>query len=77
MPDFQFRSLAPYEIPEYVPVPNTPYFNILVPTTDTVRYSFLTNLFIESYAPLLITGETGVGKSVIISSLFSEPPEEV
>jgi dynein heavy chain len=42
------------------------FFNILVPTTDTVRYKFLmTNLCHHNYNSLFM-GDTGVGKSVII-----------
>jgi dynein heavy chain len=41
------------------------YFNILVPTADTVRYKFLLETLLSHSHNVLITGETGVGKSVI------------
>ena len=43
-----------------------PYFNILVPTADTVKFKYLTEKLIRGSCNVLLTGETGVGKSVII-----------
>lgn len=43
-----------------------PYFNILVPTSDTVKFKTLTSLLIKNSYNLLLSGETGVGKSVIL-----------
>ena len=41
------------------------YFQILVPTTDTVKYKFMLETLVSRGYHTLITGETGVGKSVI------------
>ena len=38
----------------------------LVPTVDTVRYGFLVALMALNGQPVLLTGETGVGKSALI-----------
>ncbi|PFX28824.1 Dynein heavy chain 1, axonemal [Stylophora pistillata] len=38
----------------------------LVPTVDTVRYAFLLSLLALNGRPVLLTGETGVGKSALI-----------
>ena len=54
-----------------------PYFNILVPTGDTVKYKYITDKLIRGGYNALITGETGTGKSVIIQDyLFSLSPEQ-
>lgn len=45
---------------------NQPYFNILVPTTDTVKYKFFLNSLLSTDKNVLVSGDTGVGKSVII-----------
>jgi dynein heavy chain, axonemal len=45
---------------------STPFFNILVPTTDTVKYKYLMKYFNKNNYPSLFMGETGVGKSVIV-----------
>ena len=48
-----------------------PYFNILVPTSDTVRYRYLLRKLVQSKKNILFSGETGVGKSVIVSDFLS------
>lgn len=45
---------------------------MVVPTIDTVTIASLLKLLYIGNKPVLITGETGVGKSVIISSFISE-----
>ena len=42
------------------------YFKLLVPTVDTVRFQQLLKYSISIQKPIFITGNTGVGKSVII-----------
>ena len=51
--------------------PNMQYVNILVPTPDTTRYTFLLDLLSSCKRNVLIMGETGIGKSVIISKFLS------
>jgi dynein heavy chain, axonemal len=48
-----------------------PYFNILVPTVDTTRYSAVFEMLLESGRHVLFSGETGVGKSVIVADSLS------
>lgn len=40
----------------------TPYFDILVPTVDTVRFGYLMEKLLSAKRPVLYTGTTGVGK---------------
>ncbi len=47
-----------------------PYFEMLVPTVDTVRYGFLMDKLLAVNRSVLFTGETGVGKSVIARALL-------
>ncbi|XP_022090728.1 dynein heavy chain 6, axonemal-like isoform X2 [Acanthaster planci] len=44
--------------------------NELVPTVDTVRYSFLAGLLLVNRHPVLLTGDSGVGKSAIINHML-------
>ena len=45
-----------------LPLSQTPYFDILVPTIDTQRYGFLMEKFVDIGYSVLFTGTTGVGK---------------
>ena len=50
---------------------------IIVPTADTVRYTFVLDKTIKAGTPILIVGPTGTGKSVMVQNyLFSLPPED-
>lgn len=49
-----------------------PYFNILVPTSDTVRFSFMLENLIRNNFKAFLTGGSGVGKSVIIKNLLAK-----
>ena len=40
----------------------TPFFEILVPTVDTVKFGYLMEKLLAVRQPVLYTGATGVGK---------------
>jgi dynein heavy chain len=46
--------------------------NIIVPTEDSLRYTFLIELFITRGFNLLLTGPTGTGKSILIKRFLAE-----
>lgn len=48
------------------------YFDLIVPTKDTVRFSWLVKECLLNKYPLFFTGVTGVGKSTIINSAIQE-----
>lgn len=48
--------------------PDTPFNQILVPTTDTVRYGHLMSTLMHAGWHVMLTGDVGVGKSSIITS---------
>jgi len=52
-----------------------PFFRMIVPTTDTVRNSFLYNTVVSSKRNLLVVGSTGVGKTVQVTSLLATLPK--
>ncbi|GFH26784.1 uncharacterized protein HaLaN_24992, partial [Haematococcus lacustris] len=60
------------------PIPaNTSFRRIIVPSVDTVRYTFLLDAAVRRGFPTLIVGPTGTGKSVMVHKyLYSLPGEE-
>ena len=48
------------------------YFDMVVPTKDTVRFSWFTERAVLNKFPIFITGVTGVGKSIIIQSTLEK-----
>eukprot|EP00899_Mesostigma_viride_P012092 jgi/Mesvir1/20884/Mv07961-RA.1 len=46
------------------------YSTITVPTTDTLRYTYLMSTLITHKMPLLVTGPTGTGKTVYIKDFL-------
>mmetsp|Transcript_42114 Transcript_42114/g.48863 ORF Transcript_42114/g.48863 Transcript_42114/m.48863 type:complete len:718 (+) Transcript_42114:1007-3160(+) len=56
--------------------PEKSFFSILVPTSDTVRYKFLLDTLLCNSYNVLISGDTGVGKSVITSDYLINADQE-
>lgn len=52
-------------VPPFTYRKDVPYFQMLVPTIDTVRFSYLLDACLDVGRSVLFTGVTGVGKSVI------------
>ncbi|XP_022832877.1 dynein heavy chain 6, axonemal [Spodoptera litura] len=52
-------------IPEFLYDSGKPFFETLVPTIDTVRYGYLFEKLVSCGKPVMFTGNTGVGKTVI------------
>ena len=46
------------------PKPDTAYNELIVPTTDTIRNSYLINLMISNNYHILLTGPTGTAKTI-------------
>nr|XP_034190797.1 dynein heavy chain 6, axonemal [Osmia lignaria] len=52
-------------MPEFLYDSDVPFFDILVPTVDTVRFGYVMKKLVKANKPVFFTGDTGVGKSVI------------
>lgn len=52
-----------------------PYFDLVVPTKDTVRFSYLLKQQMAVQKPIFITGVSGVGKSIIINDVLTKMKE--
>lgn len=46
---------------------NEAFFNILVPTLDTTRFSYVIEYLLNRKKHVYVTGASGIGKSVIVS----------
>ncbi|PRP88057.1 dynein heavy chain 6, axonemal-like [Planoprotostelium fungivorum] len=71
--DMQSKALAKWsdQVPDFQYDPKIPYFQMIVPTVDSVRYTFLMNRLMKVNRPVLFSGGTGVGKtSIITDQLF-------
>lgn len=51
--------------------PEVPYFSMVVPTTDTCRFSYIMKYLITVDKPCFITGVTGTGKTVAVQTLLN------
>ncbi|XP_036606051.1 dynein heavy chain 6, axonemal [Trichosurus vulpecula] len=71
--DYDTKRLDPWEriIPPFKYNRDVPFFEMLVPTTDTVRYGYLMEKLLAVRHPVLLTGTTGVGKSVVARGLLN------
>ncbi|KAJ3111652.1 Dynein heavy chain 6, axonemal [Phlyctochytrium bullatum] len=57
--------------PNFIYSADVPYFQMIVPTADTVKYSSILESLLTNGYPTLFTGNTGVGKSIIVQDLLS------
>lgn len=64
------------QIPEFHYDPNVEFFDILVPTSDTVKYKTVLNILMSNGRNALIMGETGVGKSVVSKDFLYNVEED-
>jgi dynein heavy chain len=61
------RTVATFEIPKEMP-----YTSLSIPTQDSIRVKGLFNRLLACNYPVLVTGPTGTGKSVMINQELKE-----
>ncbi|XP_073976967.1 dynein heavy chain at 16F isoform X2 [Rhodnius prolixus] len=68
------KKLVPWHLilPSFVYDSAIPFFNLQVPTIDTVRFGYLMTMLLEENHPVMFTGVTGVGKSVVAKSVLND-----
>jgi dynein heavy chain len=54
------------EVQEFVPQPGTPFYQILVPTADTVRSTWLVETCVEVFRPSIFVGDPGTSKTATL-----------
>lgn len=77
--DAELHKTQPWseQIPGFNYNPEASFFEILVPTSDTVKYKFVLNTLVGAGHNVLITGETGVGKSVVTKDFLTTAPDNI
>lgn len=58
-------------VPAYTYDAKLPFFSIMVPTVETVRYTTILEMLVGVGKPVFFTGSTGVGKSIIVQNYIS------
>ncbi|XP_060075174.1 dynein axonemal heavy chain 6-like [Ylistrum balloti] len=76
--DFETRRMDNWEkiVPAFKYDKEMPFFEMLVPTVDTVRFGYLLQKLLAVRFSVLFTGGTGVGKSVIARGLLNNIAEK-
>ncbi|XP_078448652.1 dynein axonemal heavy chain 6 [Lampetra planeri] len=76
--DYDSNRLDPWEriVPSFRYNKEVPFFEMLVPTTDTMRFGYLMEKLLAVKHSVLFTGTTGVGKSVVARGLLDKIQEE-
>lgn len=55
---------------------DTPFYKIVIPTIDTVKYSYLISTFLLSNRGVLVNGPIGSGKTLIAQSVLNDQSTE-
>jgi dynein heavy chain len=57
--------------------PSLTYHELIVPTTENLKHSYMLNLCVKSSIPVLFVGPTGTGKTVSIQKYLRSLPYEL
>jgi dynein heavy chain len=77
--DFEGKEFVSFEsrTPPFVYNKDLKFSEILVPTKDTFRYSYLMGQFVQVQRGVLFIGDTGTGKSVIMADALNAQQEKL
>lgn len=53
---------------------SSPFYKIIVPTVDTVRYNYLVSALVSNQNPVLLVGPVGTGKTSIAQGVLQSLP---
>jgi len=70
-PEVPFRKWSDI-VPSFTYDRELPYFAMVVPTIDTVRFNYLLETNLSQLYPVFFTGVTGTGKTVIIQDFLNK-----
>jgi len=49
-----------------------PFYKLVVPTVDTVRYSYLVSCLVSNCYPVMLVGPVGTGKTSVAQGVLSK-----
>ena len=49
-----------------------PFYKMIVPTVDTVRYQYLVNALMSAQQPVMLVGPVGTGKTSVAQSVLNQ-----
>jgi len=64
------------KVPAFVYDKDLSYFDLIVPTQDTTKHTFLLEALLSIERPLFFTGASGVGKSAVIAKSLASMKEK-
>ncbi|XP_043512192.1 dynein axonemal heavy chain 2 [Frieseomelitta varia] len=77
--DSRIRSFVSWEErlpPVWKIPPKTPFYKIVVPTVDTVRYEYIVSSLLNNRFPVLLLGPVGTGKTSVLQSVLNSLDKE-
>eukprot|EP00058_Branchiostoma_floridae_P010281 XP_002595769.1 hypothetical protein BRAFLDRAFT_200305 [Branchiostoma floridae] len=76
--DAETKKFLPWgdKVPKYSHDAEIPLQSVLVATTETVRYKFFLDMLMEKRRPVMLVGNAGLGKSVLIGNKLNELSDE-
>ena len=57
-------------VPNFIYEPSKPLWNVVVPTMNNTRFTYICERLIRSQRPVFLTGMTGTGKTTVLSGLL-------
>lgn len=65
-----FSKATPELSPGLPSLSSAPFYKIIVPTVDTMRYNYLVTALVSSQNPVLLVGPVGTGKTSIAQGVL-------
>lgn len=58
------------QTPEFKFDCDVPYFDLIVPTSDTSKFGYISQILLRNQQAVMLTGDTGVGKSILAKEIL-------
>ncbi|XP_063095395.1 dynein axonemal heavy chain 11 isoform X2 [Cavia porcellus] len=76
--DHKTKKFLPWadKIPQFTMDPDAPLQTVLVHTSETIRLRYFIELLLEKRKPLMLVGNAGVGKTVLVGDILASLSED-